>query len=361
MSQYAVPGALVAGHPAARPQARGVGRRARPIGTEAAARVDAILAALADGRAPLVEAGRSPTTRCSPCTRRSCWSSCARRPPRWAEGPYDELVGQDRVVPYLFPTPGDDGRAARAAGSGRARGRRPVRLRHDDAGRAGHLGGGPGGGGLRDRARRRWSPAGTRLAYALCRPPGHHATPAGFGGSCYLNNAAVAAASLRDAGLRAGRDRRRRRAPGQRDRRDLLRPGRRAVRVGARRPGGRLVPARGRVRVDETGSGPGLGATRNLPLAPGTGDPEWLAAVARPGGLGGRGGLRGAGRVAGRRRGRRRPGEPAAGHRRTATARRVAPRRRPGCPRSSSRRAATTCPPSVPSSLRTWRAMRTAG
>ena len=24
---------------------------------------------------------------------------------RWAAGPYSELVGQDRVVPYLFPTP----------------------------------------------------------------------------------------------------------------------------------------------------------------------------------------------------------------------------------------------------------------
>ena len=24
---------------------------------------------------------------------------------RWAAGPYAELVGQDRVVPYLFPTP----------------------------------------------------------------------------------------------------------------------------------------------------------------------------------------------------------------------------------------------------------------
>lgn len=30
-------------------------------------------------------------------------------------------------------------------------------------------------------------------AYALCRPPGHHATRAGAGGFCYLNNAAIAA------------------------------------------------------------------------------------------------------------------------------------------------------------------------
>jgi acetoin utilization deacetylase AcuC-like enzyme len=42
---------------------------------------------------------------------------------------------------------------------------------------------------------------GAGLAFAVCRPPGHHAGPAFFGGSCYLNNAAVAAAQLRAAGL----------------------------------------------------------------------------------------------------------------------------------------------------------------
>ncbi len=36
-------------------------------------------------------------------------------------------------------------------------------------------------------------------AYALCRPPGHHAEPARMGGYCYLNNAAVAAQTLREA------------------------------------------------------------------------------------------------------------------------------------------------------------------
>lgn len=35
------------------------------------------------------------------------------------------------------------------------------------------------------------------LTYALSRPPGHHATPTRFGGYCYLNNAAVAARTLR--------------------------------------------------------------------------------------------------------------------------------------------------------------------
>jgi len=33
----------------------------------------------------------------------------------------------------------------------------------------------------------------TRLAYALCRPPGHHAGPDFMGGYCYFNNAAIAA------------------------------------------------------------------------------------------------------------------------------------------------------------------------
>jgi acetoin utilization deacetylase AcuC-like enzyme len=35
--------------------------------------------------------------------------------------------------------------------------------------------------------------SGTRLAYALVRPPGHHAEHSAFGGFCYLNSAAVAA------------------------------------------------------------------------------------------------------------------------------------------------------------------------
>jgi acetoin utilization deacetylase AcuC-like enzyme len=38
-----------------------------------------------------------------------------------------------------------------------------------------------------------------RVAYALCRPPGHHAAKDMFGGYCYLNNAAVAAKRLHEA------------------------------------------------------------------------------------------------------------------------------------------------------------------
>ncbi len=41
---------------------------------------------------------------------------------------------------------------------------------------------------------------GARCAFALTRPPGHHAGPDFFGGYCFLNNAAIAAQALRDGG-----------------------------------------------------------------------------------------------------------------------------------------------------------------
>src|SRR5580698_6038290 len=41
---------------------------------------------------------------------------------------------------------------------------------------------------------------GARAAFALCRPPGHHAGYDLYGGYCFLNNAAVAAQYLRDGG-----------------------------------------------------------------------------------------------------------------------------------------------------------------
>jgi acetoin utilization deacetylase AcuC-like enzyme len=40
--------------------------------------------------------------------------------------------------------------------------------------------------------------AGAPAAYALCRPPGHHAFADMAGGFCYLNNVAIAAAALRE-------------------------------------------------------------------------------------------------------------------------------------------------------------------
>lgn len=41
---------------------------------------------------------------------------------------------------------------------------------------------------------------GGQMAYALCRPPGHHAGRRSMGGYCYVNNAAVAAYHLRSRG-----------------------------------------------------------------------------------------------------------------------------------------------------------------
>lgn len=43
---------------------------------------------------------------------------------------------------------------------------------------------------------------GARLAYSLCRPPGHHAYRDMYGGYCYLNNAAIAAEHLVSRGRR---------------------------------------------------------------------------------------------------------------------------------------------------------------
>ena len=42
---------------------------------------------------------------------------------------------------------------------------------------------------------------GERAAFALTRPPGHHAGVDFFGGYCFLNNAAIAAQALRDGGI----------------------------------------------------------------------------------------------------------------------------------------------------------------
>ncbi|WP_414516574.1 hypothetical protein [Nostoc sp. PCC 9305] len=42
---------------------------------------------------------------------------------------------------------------------------------------------------------------GASLAYALCRPPGHHAGPAWLGGYCFLNNAVAAVVTLQESGI----------------------------------------------------------------------------------------------------------------------------------------------------------------
>jgi acetoin utilization deacetylase AcuC-like enzyme len=194
------------------------------------------------------------------------------------QGPYDDLVGQDRVVPYVFPTPA------------MTQGMPPTRAAatHGRAGQFAYDTMTLVGPGTWEAARAAVdcaltaadlvSGGTTTAAYALCRPPGHHVTRAGYGGSCYLNNAAIAAQAMRDAGHETVA----------------------VVDVDAHHGNGTqaIFWERGDVRygslhvdpsagwfphyfghASETGVGDGEGATRNLPLAEGTGDGPWLEAV----------------------------------------------------------------------------------
>ncbi len=244
-------------------------------GTEVSARVDAILDAVAGH--PLVEAQPHPAESLHRVHDPELVAFLASVHDRWLAGEYVELVGQDRVVPYFFPTP------AMSAGL-------PLRdapAVHALAGRFAYdtmttVGPGtwPAVAAAADCALTAAAlvAAGTPSAYALSRPPGHHATPAGYGGSCYLNNAALAAQALRDAGRErvAVVDVDAHHGNGTQaifwQRGDVL-YGSLHVDPGA----GWFPHVLG--YADETGSGAGSGATRNLPLAPGTGDDAWLDAV----------------------------------------------------------------------------------
>ena len=114
---------------------------------------------------------------------------------------------------------------------------------------------------------------GEPLAYACCRPPGHHVTRSLYGGSCYLNNTAIAATALlaRLSGPVAIVDVDAHHGNGTQelflDRRDVLTA---SVHVD---PGAGWFPhfLGFAIENDE--------ANLNLPLAPGTGDDHWLAAV----------------------------------------------------------------------------------
>ncbi len=102
------------------------------------------------------------------------------------------------AVPYVFPVTG----------------RRPLALDRIDArlGRYAFDAGTPIGAGTWDAAYAGAQVAlsalqplldnGIRASFALCRPPGHHAGADYCGGYCYLNNAAIAAQSVIDAGRR---------------------------------------------------------------------------------------------------------------------------------------------------------------
>lgn len=114
---------------------------------------------------------------------------------------------------------------------------------------------------------------GAPAAYACCRPPGHHVTRTAYGGSCYLNNAAIAAERLREHGAErvALVDLDAHHGNGAqsifRDRDEVLTC---SVHVD---PGAGWFP---HFLGFANENGP---ANVNVPLAPGSGDGPWLAAV----------------------------------------------------------------------------------
>jgi acetoin utilization deacetylase AcuC-like enzyme len=116
--------------------------------------------------------------------------------------------------------------------------------------------------------------AGSPAAYACCRPPGHHVCRACYGGSCYLNNAAIAAAQLarRSDGSVAVIDIDAHHGNGTQEifwERDEVLTG--SVHVD---PGAGWFPH----FVGFAGE-VGGGSNRNLPLAPESEDDAWLEAV----------------------------------------------------------------------------------
>jgi acetoin utilization deacetylase AcuC-like enzyme len=195
----------------------------------------------------------------------------------WVQAGYPAQHGRHRVVPYVFPTAGLlSGVPLRSPAAVHGRVGRfcydtmtligpgtwpAVRAAADAALTAADL-----------------VAAGAPAAYALCRPPGHHAGPSAHGGSCYLNNAAIAAQALRRSGAArvAVIDIDAHHGNGT----QAIFYGRGDVYVGSVHvdPGAGWFPHYVGY-ADERGAGDGLDANRNLPLAPGTADSDWLGAV----------------------------------------------------------------------------------
>ena len=116
-----------------------------------------------------------------------------------------------------------------------------------------------------------------RAAYALCRPPGHHAFGDMAGGFCFLNNSAIAANWLASLGNRVAiLDVDVHHGNGTQgifyERADVLT-------VSVHADPARFYPFYWG-HAHERGAGAGLGANLNLPLARGTGDDGMLAALA---------------------------------------------------------------------------------
>ena len=120
--------------------------------------------------------------------------------------------------------------------------------------------------------------AGRRTAFVLTRPPGHHAGPDFFGGYCFLNNAAIAAQALRDAGAArvAVLDIDYHHGNGTQtifyDRADVYFT---SLHADPRNDYPYFLG-----HADECGAGAGTGCNRNLPLPRGTGFAAWRLALA---------------------------------------------------------------------------------
>ncbi|TMB49550.1 MAG: hypothetical protein E6J50_07695, partial [Chloroflexi bacterium] len=118
---------------------------------------------------------------------------------------------------------------------------------------------------------------GESLAYGLCRPPGHHAAQAMYGGYCFFNNAAIVAEHLAGAGATrvAILDVDYHHGNGTQqifwERGDVLY-------VSLHADPARAFPYFSG-HADETGGGPGQGFNRNFPLPPGTRVDAYSAAL----------------------------------------------------------------------------------
>lgn len=248
-------------------------------GTEVPARVDVILDALAAADVETVEASPYDDSAILQVHEPAMVEHLRTAHADWMASGIPNEVGQDRVVPYFFATAGMlDGLPGRPPVAAQAR---AGRFCYDTMTLVGP--------GTWEAAKAATDCAltavdllldGRRSVYALCRPPGHHATRSAFGGSCYLNNAAVAAQALRHRGHDrvAVVDLDAHHGNGTAaifyDRPDVFYG---SVHVD---PGAGWFPHVVGF-ADEAGDGAGLGSTMNMPLAPGSGDKEWLAAVDR--------------------------------------------------------------------------------
>jgi len=247
-------------------------------GTEVPERAQVIRAALAEAGSPVTAATVHDDSVLDDVHDPGLLQWLQNATTEWEQDGFPTNPGQDRVVPYVFPT---------TAMLGGLPVRRPVAV-HGRAGMYAYDTMTLVGPGTWEAARGAVDAAltavdlvasgGHEVAYALCRPPGHHVTRGGYGGSCYLNNAAVAAEGLRRSGheLVAVVDIDAHHGNGTQmvfyDRADVFYG---SVHVD---PSAGWFPHYVG-HADETGRDRGVGANRNLPMAEGTPDQPWLEAV----------------------------------------------------------------------------------